>query len=258
MSAPSGVAIEAIDVEKDFGHVQALRGASIRVHRGEIVGLVGDNGAGKSTLMKIMCGALQPDAGEVRIFGRHVALRTVREAHAEGVDTVYQDLALAPDLTVAESVFLGHELLSEGWTRHIGLVSRRRMGREADAALRLLGIELPSVNVRISALSGGQRQAVAIARAVKWARKVMLMDEPTAALGTRQTEIVVNTIRAAADGGLAILMISHDVPHMLKLAHRIVVLRHGAVAEEMRAEEASIPRIVSAMIGGSEASVAAG
>jgi simple sugar transport system ATP-binding protein len=132
------------------------------------------------------------------------------------------------------------------------------MAREADAALRLLGITLPSVNVRISALSGGQRQAVAIARAVKWARKVMLMDEPTAALGTRQTEIVVNTIRAAAEGGLAILIISHDVPHMLKLAHRIVVLRHGAVAQEMRAEEASIPRIVSAMIGGSEVSVAAG
>src|SRR5262249_52752444 len=153
------------------------RGASIRVHRGEIVGLMGDNGAGKSTLMKIMCGALQPDEGQVSILGRPVSLQTVREAHAAGVDTVYQDLALAPDLTVADSIFLGHELMAEGWTRHLGVLSRRRMAREADAALRLLGIALPTVNVRISALSGGQRQAVAIARAVKWAKKVMLMDE---------------------------------------------------------------------------------
>jgi len=257
VSAPPEVAIEATDIFKDFGHVQALRGASIRVHRGEIVGLMGDNGAGKSTLMKIMCGALQPDDGQVSILGRPVSLQTVREAHAAGVDTVYQDLALAPDLTVADSIFLGHELMAEGWTRHLGVLSRRRMAREADAALRLLGIALPTVNVRISALSGGQRQAVAIARAVKWAKKVMLMDEPTAALGTRQTDIVVSTIRAAADGGLGVLVISHDVPRMLKLAHRIVVLRHGSVAEEMPAADATIARIVSAMIGGSEASLAA-
>jgi ABC-type sugar transport system ATPase subunit len=252
MSAADEVAIEALGVYKDFGHVQALRGASIAVNRGEIVGLVGDNGAGKSTLMKIMCGALQGDEGEIRVLGRPVSFSTVREAHDAGIDTVYQDLALAPDLSVPESIFLGHEVMAGGLRGRLGVLGRRQMARDADEALRLLGIVLPSVNVRISALSGGQRQAVAIARAVKWARKVILMDEPTAALGTRQTEIVVNTIRAAAASGLGVLVISHDMPRMLQLAHRIVVLRHGAVAEEMLAADATIAKVVSAMIGGSE------
>jgi ABC-type sugar transport system ATPase subunit len=252
------VAIEATDVHKEFGHVRALRGASIRVHRGEIVGLVGDNGAGKSTLMKIMCGALQPDEGDVSILGEPVQLASVREAHEAGVESVYQDLALAPDLTVPESIFLGHEVFSAGWLRHLGVLSRRQMAAEADAALRLLGIVLPSVNVRISALSGGQRQAVAIARAVKWAQNVILMDEPTAALGTRQTEIVLGTIAAAAAGGLGVLVISHDMPRMLKLANRIVVLRHGAVVAEFPAAGTTIPTIVSAMLGGAEAPVGVG
>ena len=250
MTAPaSDVAIEAIDVWKEYGHVQALRGASVRVHRGEIVALVGDNGAGKSTLLKAMCGAVAPDAGHVSIVGQPAELRSVREAQALGVDVVYQDLALAPDLTVPESVFLGHEPLVRGWRRRIGLLARRQMAREADEALRVLGIRLPSMSVRIRSLSGGQRQAVAIARAIKWAKNVILLDEPTAALGTRQTEIALRTIRAVAERGLGVLVISHDMPHMLELAHRIVVLRHGAVAAELPAREATIPQIVGAMLG---------
>jgi simple sugar transport system ATP-binding protein len=245
------IAIEAVDVWKEFGHIQALRGASVTVHRGEIVGLVGDNGAGKSTLMKIMCGALDADAGSVSIIGKQVRLSTVTEAHELGVEVVYQDLALAPDLSVLEGVFLGHEVLADGWRRRVGWLSRRQMAAESKAALERLGIVMPSMSIKIRSLSGGQRQAVAIARAVKWAKNVILMDEPTAALGTRQTEIVVNTIKTAAEDGLGVLVISHDMPRMLKLAHRIVVMRHGFVVADLPAEGLSIPTIVSLMLGGS-------
>jgi simple sugar transport system ATP-binding protein len=254
----SEIAIEAVDVWKEFGHIQALRGASVTVNRGEIVGVVGDNGAGKSTLMKIMCGALDADAGEVTIMGKRVQLSTVREAHELGVEVVYQDLALAPHLSVLESVFLGHEVLVGGWRRRLGVLSRKKMGAEAKAALERLGIVLPSTSVKIRALSGGQRQAVAIARAVKWAEHVILMDEPTAALGTRQTEIVTTTVRRAAQDGLGVLVISHDMPRILKLAHRVVVMRHGVIVADLPAAGLTIPMIVSAMLGGAVEGVTSG
>jgi simple sugar transport system ATP-binding protein len=254
----SEVAIEAVDVWKEFGHIQALRGASVTVHQGEIVGVVGDNGAGKSTLMKIMCGALDADAGKVTIMGQQVRQSTVRQAHKLGVEVVYQDLALAPHLSVLESIFLGHEVLAGGWRRRLGVLSRSKMGREAKAALERLGIFLPSTSVKIRALSGGQRQAVAIARAVKWAEHVILMDEPTAALGTRQTDIVINTVKKAADDGLGVLVISHDMPRILKVAHRVVVMRHGVIVADLPAAGLTIPTIVSAMLGGAVAGVTSG
>ena len=241
--------IEADRVYKDYGHVQALRGASLQVHRGEIVALVGDNGAGKSTLLKAMCGAVQPDGGEIRILGAPVALTSARVAHSLGVQTVYQDLALAPDLSVPANIFLGMEMLRPGLLGRLGVLSRGTMARDSDAALRALGIELPTVDVAIEDLSGGQRQAVAIARAVRWAENAILMDEPTAALGARQTETVVKTIRAVAERGLGVLLVSHDMPRMLGLADRIVVLRHGAVVADLKSADATIPLIVSAMLG---------
>ena len=241
--------IEADRVYKDYGHVQALRGASLQVHRGEIVALVGDNGAGKSTLLKAMCGVVQPDSGEIRILGMPVELTSARVAHSLGVQTVYQDLALAPDLSVPANIFLGMEMLRPGLLGRLGVLSRGTMARDSDAALRALGIELPTVDVAIEDLSGGQRQAVAIARAVRWAENAILMDEPTAALGARQTETVVKTIRAVAERGLGVLLVSHDMPRMLGLADRIVVLRHGAVVADLKSADATIPLIVSAMLG---------
>jgi simple sugar transport system ATP-binding protein len=246
------VVIEAVDVYKDYGHVQALRGASLQVRRGEIVALVGDNGAGKSTLMKAMCGAVQPDRGEIRILGRPVQLASVRVAHDLGVQTVYQDLALAPDLSVSANIFLGNEILKPGLLGRLGVLARRIMASEADRDLRALGIELPTVDIAIESLSGGQRQAVAIARAVRWTENAILMDEPTAALGSRQTEIVVETIRTVANRGLGVLLISHDMPRMLTLAHRVVVLRHGAVVANFLSEEATIALVVSAMLGATQ------
>jgi simple sugar transport system ATP-binding protein len=250
--ATAEIVLEAVDVYKDYGHVEALRGASLRVARGEIVALVGDNGAGKSTLLKSMCGAVQPDSGEIRVLGKPVELTDVSVAHGFGVQTVYQDLALAPDLSVPENIFLGSEVLRGGALGRLGVLDRRRMADDARESLHVLGIDLPSVEVSIADLSGGQRQAVAIARAVRWAKNAILMDEPTAALGTRQTEIVVETIRTAARRGLGVLVISHDMPRMLHLAHRIVILRHGAVVADLPAAEATIPRIVAWMLGATE------
>jgi ABC-type sugar transport system ATPase subunit len=246
------VVVEAVDVRKSYGHVRALRGASLTVRRGEIVALVGDNGAGKSTLMKTICGAVGADEGEIRILGRPVTLDSIRVAHELGIQTVYQDLALAPDLSVPENIFLGAEEVRPGLLGRLGFLSRRRMADDAAESLSALGIDLPSVDVSISSLSGGQRQAVAIARAVRWARNAILMDEPTAALGVAQTEIVMNTIRVSAERGLGVLLISHDMPRMLGLADRIVVLRHGAVVADLPAAGATIPQIVSAMLGATE------
>jgi ABC-type sugar transport system ATPase subunit len=248
----SDVAIEAREITKEFGHIRALQGASIRVHRGEIVALVGDNGAGKSTLMKIMSGAESADGGELGVHGETIKLVSVRDAHGRGIETVYQDLALAPHLSVAQNVFLGHELSSPGIWGRLGALAKRRMGKEASEALGVLGIQVRDAGVRVSDLSGGQRQAVAIARAMKWATSVLLMDEPTAALGARQTQIVLDSIRQASERGLGVLVVSHDMPNMLSLAHRIVVLRHGRVVASFNEGQADIPTVVAAMLGGAD------
>jgi ABC-type sugar transport system ATPase subunit len=202
--------------------------------------------------MKTICGAVAADGGEIRIRGRAVTLDSIRVAHELGIQTVYQDLALAPDLSVPDNIFLGTEVLRSGLLGRIGVLARRRMAADAFEALEALGIKLPSVDVAISSLSGGQRQAVAIARAIRWARSAILMDEPTAALGVAQTEIVMKTIRVAAERGLGVLLISHDMPRMLDLADRIVVLRHGAVVADIPAKGATIPQIVGAMLGAGE------
>ena len=248
----SDIAIEAREISKEFGHIQALQGASITVHKGEIVGLVGDNGAGKSTLMKIMSGAESADAGELGVHGEPIRIVSVRDAHALGIETVYQDLALAPHLSVAQNVFLGHELTASGIPGRLGVLAKRQMAKTTSEALGLLGITVRDTRVRVSDLSGGQRQAVAIARALKWATSVLLMDEPTAALGTRQTQIVLDSIRQASDRGLGVLVVSHDMPNMLGLAHRIVVLRHGRVVASFAQGKADIPTVVAAMLGGAD------
>ncbi|HTW27189.1 MAG TPA: ATP-binding cassette domain-containing protein [Acetobacteraceae bacterium] len=243
-------AITARGVRKHYGHVEALRGASLTVGLGEIVALVGDNGAGKSTMMKVMCGAVAPDAGEV-VLGDGTRVEAGRfNAADRGVGVVYQDLALAPHLSVLENIYLGHERLQPRRPRWLGLLDRRAMAGEAEAALRRLGIALPTVEVPVNLLSGGQRQAVAIARAVTWARSVVLLDEPTASLGTRQSDIVVNLIRAIARQGLGVMLISHDMERLMRVADRIVVMRRGAVAAELPGATTTLSQIVEAMLGG--------
>jgi len=243
------VVIAGCGVSKRFGYVQALVQVSVAVHKGEIVALFGDNGAGKSTLAKIMLGILQPDEGVVEIAGEPVKLTSIRDAQMRGVDAVHQDLALAPDLTVQDSMFLGHEMMRSGWRGRLGVLWREEMANRSTDALDRLAIKLPSARVPVSTLSGGQRQALAVTRAEMWTTTAILMDEPTAALGTKQSEIVCKTILSIADRGLGVLVISHDLPRILEIAHRVVVLWRGQVRLDAPASGLTIPHIVEVMVG---------
>ena len=187
---PFRVAVAGRGIAKRFGHVEALCGADVEVRHGQVVALLGDNGAGKSTLLKTLLGVVRPDRGEVVVQDEDVELGSVRDVQRRGVECVYQDLALAPDLSVAASLFLGREPLRGGLRGRLGVLARREMAERAERALQELSIPLPSTGVAIGELSAGQRQAVAVARAVMWARTAVLMDEPTAALGARQSELV--------------------------------------------------------------------
>lgn len=236
--------IGARHIAKRFGHVQALRDASVTVPAGKVVALVGDNGAGKSTLVKTLLGINRPDSGEVIIGGEAVQLSSVRDAQARGVDAVHQELALAPDLSVVDNMFLGHE--------HVvgpGILQRKRMSELTDFALRELSIQLPSLSVAVRELSGGQRQAVAVAKAVMWSRTAVLMDEPTAALGARQSEIISELMRTVAAKGLGVLVISHDLPRILKAADTITVLWRGETVLEAPAVDLTVPDLVATMVG---------
>lgn len=241
---------------KRYGHVRALSGANLQVRPGEVLALVGDNGAGKSTLTKIISGALEPDEGELVFWGRTTRIQSISHAQQLGVETVYQDLALAPDLSVAENLFLGREPVKGRFRGWPAALDRRRMRSAAQEALRGIGINLASVDNPVRELSGGQRQAIAVARAVMWAKAAILMDEPTAALGTKQTAIVYDTIRAAAARGLAVVVISHDIPKMLSLADRIAVLRQGRTVAITPASELNLTDVVTMMLGGVPAQAA--
>lgn len=244
------VAIECRGVEKNFGHLKALRGANMTVRYGEILALLGDNGAGKSTLVKCISGAYHADGGEIHVGGEQVEIQTTHEAQALGIQTIYQDLALAPDLSVLDNVFLGREELLPGWRGRIGVLDRARMRRETEDAVRRAGVRMVSVRAPVRDLSGGQRQAVAVMKALPWATTAILMDEPTAALGARQRQIVYDAARSAAESGLAVLMISHDIPQMLEIANRVAVMRQGVVVAERNASELDLQSVMTLMLGG--------
>jgi ABC-type sugar transport system ATPase subunit len=243
------VAISGQHISKRYGHVQALSDASVTVRAGEVVALFGDNGAGKSTFLKSLNGSVQPDSGELRVRDVSVQLASIRDAQSRGVETVHQDLALAPELSVVDNIFLGHQTLAGGLLGRFGVVDRKEMTEKADVALRELGIKLPSLKISVSDLSGGQKQAVAIARAVMWGHTAILMDEPTAALGARQSEIVCELMRTIAARGLGVLVVSHDLPRVLKVADRVTILWRGATAFEGPADGLTVPDVVATMVG---------
>jgi len=243
------VVIAARGIGKTYGHVRALHDVSFELRRGEVVAIFGDNGAGKSTLAKCLCGVVTPDSGYVEIDSRRVTLHSIRDAEHYGITSAHQDLALAPDLSVLENMFLGRELVAPGWRGRLGVLSRSAMASRSEAALAELQIRLPSVRVQVGALSGGQKQAVAVARAAMWSRSGILMDEPTAALGTRQSDVVCELIRSTADRGLGVMVISHDIPRVLGVADRVIVLLHGSVALRASASEVTGRDIVDAMVG---------
>jgi simple sugar transport system ATP-binding protein len=231
-------------VSKHFGSVNALSDVNLELDRGEVVGLVGDNGAGKSTLVNILSGALLPTSGAVLLDGRPVNLRSPLDARRWGIETVYQDLALAPDLPVWANVFLGREETVRGPLGKLGWLDKAAMRRRAEAELNRTHIRIGSVQARCDALSGGQRQAVAVARAIAWGTRVLLMDEPTAALGVEQQEHVSELIRAVRSHGVTVLVISHNLPQVRELCDRILILYHGRIAGNLIAADTTLEEIV--------------
>jgi len=234
MNERKTVALRGRGLSKSYGRVTALDGVDVDLHAGEIVAIVGDNGAGKSTLIRLLSGAERPDAGEIELDGTPVHLRSPAAARELGIETVYQDLALAPNRDVVENLFLGRELCRGGVLAPLKLLDRVAMRRRAVQQLAELEVGLPHVRgVPIGRMSGGQRQAVAIARAALWASKVMFMDEPTAALGVRESAAAMRLAKRVADMGAAVVMISHVMPHVTEFADRVIVLRHGRKVAEV-------------------------
>jgi len=249
-SAPATVAAIAADrLVKNYGQVRALRGVSFEAFPGEVTALVGDNGAGKSTLVKCLSGVVQPDSGAIRVDGRDVALTDPLAASGLGIETVYQDLALAPDLTVAENLFIGRELKRSGPLRLVGALDRRAMNRHAREQLDRLRIRIDSVSDRADSLSGGQRQAIAVARAVAWGRRVILMDEPTAALGVEEQAKVAGLIEEVRRNGIPVLIVSHNIPQVHEICDRIVVLFHGRVVANLDKNDADVEEVVMWITG---------
>lgn len=243
------VVYEIKNASKRYGSVIALDGASLKLHAGEVVGLVGDNGAGKSTLVKVLSGAHQPDGGQIFLEGKEVSWESPRQALESGVETLYQDSGLAPHLTVSQNVFLGREVTVKGILGKFGFLNKKHMEHAAHRDLEEVGIAVPASNRAVSQLSGGQRQAVAIGRAVAWAKKVIILDEPTNHLGARQANEVLNIIRNAKAKGLGVIFISHTLPHVLEVTDRIVVLRLGRIVKDAPTSEFTGDTLIGTITG---------
>jgi fructose transport system ATP-binding protein len=250
VSAAAAPLLEAHGLVKRYGHVTALAGADFDLLPGEIAAIIGDNGAGKSTLIKALSGALQPDAGEIRLDGDRASFRSPRDARQVGIETVYQDLAVAPALDIAANVFLGREQRRRGPLGGIcRLLDKRAMRRDAERHFGELGIRVQSMTVPVESLSGGQRQGVAVARAAAWARKLVIMDEPTAALGVKETGQVLDLIRRVRERGLPVILISHDMPHVFELADRIHIMRLGRRVDVVTPQTHTMAEAVAIMTG---------
>ena len=236
-------------ISKRFGAVQALDGVDFEVRAGEVVGLVGDNGAGKSTLVKIISGIYSPDHGEISIDGVPITIRSPDDATRLGIATVYQDLALADNLDVVANLFLGHEELSSGPARVTWQIDETSMEHRSHELLERFAVTIPNVRTEVAALSGGQRQQVAVARSLLGAPKVVLLDEPTAALGVAQTAQVLALIKRLRERGLGVMVISHNLADVFEVADRIVVLRLGRPAGTFKVDEATQDEVVAAITG---------
>ena len=241
MTAP---VLELKDIRKTFDAVVAIENFSLDVRAGEIVALVGDNGAGKSTLIKIVSGVYTPTSGSITIDGSPVAMTNATMARAQGIEVVYQDLALADQQTVYMNMFLGREL-----TSGLGLLDRRRMIAETEQLVKELDVRIPSAHATIRDLSGGQRQGVAIARATHWARKLILLDEPTAALGVAETAKVEEIVLSLKSRNIGVLIISHSLDQVFRLSDRICVLRRGRQIGIRRTAETDKNEIVAMITG---------
>ena len=244
----SSTILEVRDISKRFGGVHALEKVSLDLYAGEVLALAGDNGAGKSTLIKSISGVHKPDEGTISYDGKPVTFENPQQARDHGIETIYQDLALADNLDVGANVFLGREVMK----RILGLpaVDRKRMRAEAADTLKVLDIRINRLDLPLRSMSGGQRQAVAIGRAIHWKAKVLIMDEPTAALGVPEQRKVKALVRSLKQSGVGVIFISHNLADIFEVCDRIIVLRRGIVAGERLISNTNPDEIVRLMVGG--------
>ncbi len=244
---PAGAPVlEVRGVTKSFGVVSVLRGIDLTLRQGEVLGLVGDNGAGKSTLVKILSGFHSQDGGDIVLDGERVSFSSVENARSHGIETVYQDLALIPQLTVYQNLFLGHEVTRFGPLRFLNKHEMRKVARQY---LDDINVYVPSVDAESELLSGGQRQAIAVARAVRAANKILLLDEPLAAMGARESRLIINLVKDLAKSGrVSIIVIDHNYAHLFELCDRINVMQGGRVTIDKQVHETSLEELTELMV----------
>ena len=245
----------AHDLVKTFGRVVGLDAVDVHVHRGEVLGVIGDNGAGKSTLMKCLSGALIPDAGTIELDGEPVSFKRPQDAHEAGIETVYQTLAVAPALDIASNLYLGREERRPGVLGSVfRMLDHGGMRKRAGQAVQELGIQtIQNMAVSVESLSGGQRQAVAVARAAAFGCKVVILDEPTAALGVKESNQVLHLIEQLRDRGLAVILVSHNMPNVWRVADRIQIQRLARVAAVITPQTHTMTEGVAIMTGAATA-----
>jgi ABC-type sugar transport system ATPase subunit len=241
--------LELLDIEKAFGAVQVLHGVTLNVAAGEVVGLVGDNGAGKSTLMKAITGVYPVDKGTVRLNGQDVTNVSPGDRRSLGIEMIYQDLALAPQQDVANNIFLGREPTKRLWGLIPGMVDKARIDAEAQKMVDRLGVKIPSIHIPVGMLSGGQQQTIAIARALTFQPKLVIMDEPTAALAVKEVGSVLDLIAQMASEGIGVILISHRLNDIFQACSRIVVLRRGNVIADLDRHKTDMAEVVSYIVG---------
>ncbi|MGD0811160.1 MAG: ATP-binding cassette domain-containing protein [Acidimicrobiales bacterium] len=232
-------------ISKRFGAVEALRGVDMHLNRGEVLGLVGDNGAGKSTLVKILSGFQRPDSGRIFVEGQEVHFHSVKDARSAGIETVYQDLALVPQLTVYENLFLNREITGLG-RAHV--LSRRRMRSLAKSYLDDIKVHVPDVNAEVEMLSGGQRQAIAVARATRLNAKILLLDEPLAAMGAKESALIMDLVKDLSARGVSMIVIDHNYAHLFALCDRLNIVQQGKVTVDIRVAETTIEELTELMV----------
>ncbi|MFW6098282.1 MAG: ATP-binding cassette domain-containing protein [Chloroflexota bacterium] len=242
--------LEAHAISRSFGGVKALTDVSLTLQRGEVLGLVGDNGAGKSTLIKCLSGVLQPDSGAVFVDGRRVRMESPQQARELGIETVYQGLALVDSLNVTENLFLNREKTSRfPILGRLGWLDKKAMERESKQVLEQLGIRIPSIHRDVVHLSGGQRQSIAIGRAVAWGRHIVFMDEPAAALGVEQAQHVLELIQRLSDRDVGVVFVSHNMRHVMDVCNRAIVLLHGRKVADVSMDEVTERDLVDLITG---------
>lgn len=241
--------LEVRNLSKHFGAIRALDNFDMTIHRGEVVALAGDNGAGKTTMIKTISGVFRPTAGEVILKGEPVSFATPQDARDKGIETIYQDLALADNLSIGANIFLGREPMTRKWG-FLPVLDRKAMREAARETMALLDFHVSRLDAPVSNFSGGQRQAVAIGRAVHWNAQILIMDEPTAALGVPEQRKVLALIRSLKAQGRGIIFISHNLQDIFAVSDRIIVMRRGIKAGERAISETSHDEVVKLMIGG--------